>query len=793
MQKLRSQRRKVDRKSHEQSTKTQWADSFWARSVLAPACIALATVAAYANSFGGTFLFDDELWILKNHSIRQLTPISGVLFPDSPLTKGRPVVSLSLAINYALGGYDVWGYHAVNVAIHILAALVLYGVVRRTLLIVGVPTFGVDARSTPPRGGNAAALTAFAVALIWALHPLQTAAVTYIIQRTESLMGLCYLLTLYAVIRGATPPLPLPLGEGRGEGNSTERRPPGQAAFTTYLWYSLAVAACFVGMATKEVMATAPLIVLLYDRTFLAGSFLTALRRRWPLYLGLAATWGVIGWVFWATNFHAGSTGFAVKEFTGWSYLVTQPGVLCHYLRLTVWPVGLCLDYAWPAAKTFGQIVPLGIVIVALLAATVWTLWKRPAIGFLGAWFFVILAPTSSLIPIRDAAFDHRMYLPLAAVILLAVLAAHRAWQWVLDESGANELNSRLLQWAPPLVLLTTLAAALGVATAWRNQAFASQAVAWKDVVNKRPDNARAKNNLANYLAQKREFEAAEDLLKQAIQIDPQYADAHASLGNLYRTKDRYYDAIDEYRLAIRNQPRHALAYDGWGQALMNLDQPREALPKFVAAAEYLPDDAGIRFHLADCLRQLNDAKNAIAQYQEAIRLEPNFSGAENEFGSMLANQGDLDRAIEHYRRAIAIAPNYGLAHSNLGTAYYKKRLVKEAVAEWRESLRWAPENQEVLSSLALTLATAADPTLRNGGEAVEFAERAVKLSKIPDANTLAILAAAYAEAGDFPKAVDAGEQAWTLADSRGQEQLAEGLRPKLRLYRSGKPYHEPQ
>ena len=200
---------------------------------------------------------------------------------------------------------NVWGYHAVNLAIHVLAAWTLFGVTRRTLLL-------------PPlhyRFGLAATPLALAVAMLWTLHPLQTEAVTYVIQRTEALAGLFYLLVLYCVVRGAM---------------STR----------SIFWYIAATVSCLLGMATKEVMATAPLLVLLYDRTFLAGSFREALRRRFGLYLALAATWTVVPALLFSTGFYGGTAGFAVQKFTWWSYLLTQSGVIVHYLRLAFWPLG---------------------------------------------------------------------------------------------------------------------------------------------------------------------------------------------------------------------------------------------------------------------------------------------------------------------------------------------------------------------------------------------------------------------------------------------------------------------
>ena len=177
------------------------------------------------------------------------------------------MVNLSLAINYALGGMATWGYHALNLAIHILAGLTLFGVVRRTLLQPSLLT----------RFGQAALSLALAVAVIWTIHPLQTEAVTYIAQRAESLMGLFYLLTVYCFIRG------------------TESETPG-------IWYKLSVAACLLGMASKEVMISAPLMVLLYDRTFVGGSFRQAWERRRPLYMGLFGTWLLLGYLVVGTH-----------------------------------------------------------------------------------------------------------------------------------------------------------------------------------------------------------------------------------------------------------------------------------------------------------------------------------------------------------------------------------------------------------------------------------------------------------------------------------------------------------
>ena len=301
---------------------------------------------AYANSLSVPFLFDDKTNILENARFQQLWPLEDVLRDTT-----RPVTDLSFAINYALGGPSVRGYHVVNLAVHLLAALVLFGLVFRTLR-------RFDSR---PEHGQRARWQAFAVALLWLLHPLQTESVTYIVQRAEALMGLCFLLTLYCVARGAESP--------HGKGG-----------------YLLAVIACALGMWSKPVMVAAPLVALLYDRAFLARSWREVWRERWALHAGLAATWLLLVVAPSGHETYETTAGFGVKLFSSGSYMLTQLGVIAHYLRLAVWPAGLVFDYSWLPVTSFEEVLLPSLLIGALIAATIWVWRRHPALGFVGAW-----------------------------------------------------------------------------------------------------------------------------------------------------------------------------------------------------------------------------------------------------------------------------------------------------------------------------------------------------------------------------------------------------------------------
>jgi tetratricopeptide (TPR) repeat protein len=236
-------------------------------------------------------------------------------------------------------------------------------------------------------------------------------------------------------------------------------------------------------------MVTAPAMVLLYDRAFLAGSAVEALRKRRGLYASLCATWLVLLFLLAGSHESATSAGVGGYLPSPWHYLLTQPGVLLHYLRLSLWPDALCFDYGWPAAEGAGGAVLPGLALAALLLLSVWGSLRRHPAAWLGLWVFIILAPTSSLLPLGDCAFEHRMYLPLAAVAAGAVVGGHA----LLHKHARPGLLA---------ALAVTAVAALSALTWQRNEVYASEVSMWRDVVRQRPLNLRARNDLAVALSE---------------------------------------------------------------------------------------------------------------------------------------------------------------------------------------------------------------------------------------------------------------------------------------------------
>jgi protein O-mannosyl-transferase len=560
---------------------------------LAATAIVVVGALAYSNSFTGRFIFDDRA-ILEDASIRQLWPPWTAML--SPNNVARPVVGLTLAINYRISGLEVWSYHLVNLLIHLLAALLLFGVVRRAL----------GSTRLRERFGAASTALAASVALVWAVHPLDTQSVTYIIQRGESLMGLMYLATVYAVIRAA---------------DSKSKR-----------WAVAAVLACAVGMATKPVMATAPIITLLFDVIFITGSLKDALARRRGLYAALGATWIILAATVAAPTPADWSVGFKMKSLTPVEYLQTQFGVVTHYLKLALWPEPLVLDYAWPVARTASAIVPYAAIIVVLIIATAWALARRPALGFLGAWFFLILAPTSSVMPIADLAFEHRMYLPLAAVVALFIIGGYWLGQSGLSRMVANAGQRRQLGRLLGAGLLTALIAVLASLTFLRNTYYQNEIVMWADVVKKRPANARAHSNLGMFLAERGE----------------------------------YGEALAHFDEACRLNPEDALAENNLGLTLANLGRITEAIPFYRDALERKPDYTDAHFNLGRALAARGDLEAAKAQFAATVELDPAYAEAYYLWAMTLKKQGRSAEAVEPLRRAVALRPDWAAAAHEL-------------------------------------------------------------------------------------------------------------------------------
>jgi hypothetical protein len=525
------------------------------RRRVAAALIAFAAALVYVPALDGPFIYDDFEAIVENESIRSLTdPPSVWRPPDETPMAGRPLANLSLALSHAMGGLEPRTFRWLNLALHILVGLAIH---RLTVVTLHSPALG-------PRWGAVAEEAALAAALLWTVHPLMSEVVLYLTLRTESLATLFYLVALLAAIRA-----------WRRQGRT--------------VWSALAMIACVAALASKEMAVTAPVMVVLWDWSFRDERPGDLFRERWKLYAALAACWTVTAALL-ATGPRGSSVGFSLS--TGsWDYLLNQCLWIPRYLRLAFWPHPLILDYGFPAAVEPAEALPGALLVLAIAGLTAIGLVRRRPIAFVGAWYLLLLAPSSSFVPIAtEVAAERRVYLATAGVVVLAILAAAAFLRRLGIEPSASRgvLLDRAI-WVPALAL-GAVAGLLAGLTAVRTADYASRVTIWTTVVDALPENFRGHNNRGLALADERRMEEAERSFRAALALREAYPDAQSNLCNVLRERGDLQQALVHCRRALELDPELAEAHNNLGATLGELGALDEAAEHFRRALEI---DAG--------------------------------------------------------------------------------------------------------------------------------------------------------------------------------------------------------
>ncbi len=636
-----------------------------------------AALAAYWNSLGNPLVLDDRVSIEENEGIRDWTDIGRVLSPrrESPVA-GRPLVNVTLALNYALAGVEPTSYRVTNLVIHLLCALLLMGLVRRTL-----------EASTPSAVGAAApGDVAWAVALVWAVHPLNSEVVDYLTQRTESLMALFLFGALYASARA-------------------------HQSVDPWKWQAAAVVSCALGMACKESMVVAPVLVFLIDAWLVYPSVGAAVRARWPFYAALVATWGALAALNWQGP-RIRSAGFGTA--TGpWTYLLNQLPIIVDYLRLSLWPRGLVAMYGEPLALTLGDVWLAGLTVLTLGLATLVALWRRSWYGVAGAWFFIALAPASSIVPIAtEVGAERRMYVPLVAVVCLATWTAGRALHRFQNRRVAS------------LLALGAVTVSLVAGTLARNAEYSSPLRLAQTVLDRRPSSYGSHMMAEALIAEDRTDEAI-PFLRQAMQGSPR---AQFALGVIYFNREQHREAFNELDAFVRREPLllevvtarvimgKVLALDGrWSeaanefrevlrmnpaeaetpallaQALFSADDYRGAIEAYNAYLARAPHDINARCNLGIALLAVDRAEEAIAVLQRNIEVDPNHVASRVNLATALFDLRRPDAALVHAQHAATLEPSSAERHNFLGRVYAVMGRFGDAQQAFQRALQLDP------------------------------------------------------------------------------------------------------
>ncbi len=540
----------------------------------APLLVVALGLLAYSGGSAGVFVFDDHLDITDNVAIREPWPPWRVILDQGQSgVSGRPVVALTYALNYEWCEYQTWGWHWVNVAVHLLTALAVLGCVRRALEL---PRFA-------ERWGARAQGIALAVAAVWVVHPLATGVIMYRGQRVESMMAMFFAATLYCALRAFTAPF-------------------------SRAWPRLAVLACALGTGCKEVIVGAPALVLLFDALFVAGSFKSAWTARRSLHAGLFGTWALIALFVVLAEGRSDSVGFGYSEVGVWQYLTTQAWAVPHYLQLSLWPDPLVFDYGKRPILDVARWLPGGLVVLALLVVTAWGLVRRNPLAFLGAFWFVILAPSSSVLPIvTELIVEHRAYLPSAAVLTLVALAI----------AAALEKLAPSLRLPLALTLTVALVGTFTWLTRARVETYSTEIGIWADTVAKLPENDRAQACYGNDLRVAGRVQEAGERYREAVRLAPQDPYWAANYGTWLLDQGRLEESIAELERSRDLLPTYGMTLQNLGAAYQRRGELERAIATWQAALDQKPPGAS---YVAAQLALLLQGQNREAEALDALR-----------------------------------------------------------------------------------------------------------------------------------------------------------------------------
>jgi protein O-mannosyl-transferase len=617
--------------------------------------LALLAAAVYSNTFYASFHFDDSSSIVANQRIKDLTS-----FRD--LSGSRDVGYLSFALNYQFGGLSVFGYHLVNLLIHIINGFLVYVLVR--LLFRASDSSGAARTTTAP-------WIALAAALLFVAHPIQTQAVTYIVQRFASLAAMFYLLTVVCYLYWRLSP---PDRKSRN------------------LWYAGALIATILAMKTKETSFTLPFMLLLIEAVF----FAPLIRKSWIRLIPFLLTLPIIP-LSHPGALGEGEVGLArqTMDISRWDYLLTQFRVIVTYLRLLIFPVHQNLDYDYPVSHSlfdppvffsFLFLSALFVLALFLLFSSRLTssVSRLTAFGIL--WFFLTLSIESSIIPIRDVIFEHRLYLPSVGFWLAA---------------GTVLIGFSRRRPIVGIMVVGALVTVFSVATYQRNKVWQDELTLWSDVVQKSPQKGRGYNNLGLAYADRNRWSEAIQAYKTALVLRPKFAEAHNNLGYASHELGHREEAVREFQTASALKPDYAEPHNNLGNIYQELGRRDEAVREFQTALTLNPDFADAHNNLGNVYQELGRGDEAVREFQTAMALKPDYAEAHYNLGNVYQELGRHDEAVREYQTSLTLKPDYAEAHYNLGNVYQELGRRDEAVREFQTALTLKPDYAEAHIKLA--------------------------------------------------------------------------------------------
>ena len=575
----------------------------------------LSTLIVYWQTFRYGFYFDDQAIVGSSY----LNSVSDL---ETGIKRNRP---LTVIIWFAIS--SIWGlkpapFHVVAVILHLSCGLALYCMLK-TIKGSGGRIQGSASTTTRNKRqttstsnfqfsifNSQSSFVPLIITAIFLLHPLQTESVVYSFQAMTVLpMALSCLLAVTSYVRYRTEGSKLSL-----------------AAIFVFT---------FIASTARESAIVLPVLLWLVELLFLSEGRVKDSLKKWPLFLGcLILAWAVISIGVSYTNYAKAGMGTGYKGITPFTYLTTQFVVIVRYLSLIFFPVGQNLDYDFPIYNTLFSLKPVLslMVLVMIVIAGLYSFKKKPMFSFGLFWFFLFLAPTSTIVPIKDVIFEHRLYLPLAGIAMSVVSIVESA----SSKSEICNLRPEVFFGGILIILLFSIS----LSTFFRLNVWRDDIVLWSDVVKKSPNKVRP----------------------------------YTHLGAALDKKGRYKDALATYDKALRIKPNSAKIYNLKGLVFAKLGETNTAVSHFLKSLKMHPNKADVHYNLGTVLKKQGKIQRAIVHFSEALRIKPRYLKAHNNLGITLAELGKLEEAIAHFSQALQIKPDDDFSRYNLETVLRLKK-----------------------------------------------------------------------------------------------------------------------
>ena len=733
-----------------QDTKSVSRPVSWRIHGMAMMAICVLGAIAYSNTLHTPFYFDDTPNIVENHRTRvnQLNPVE--LFEASfDNISPRPIAHFSFALNYYFGEYDVFGYHLVNIGIHLINGILVYGLAFNTYELY---VRNVKHSNISPNESTIGLLALFAAG-IFVVHPMQTQAVTYLVQRMASLATLFYLLSLWLYIRGRLSCL-------------------NKAKWT---WWTASIFAGLLAIGTKQIAATLPLAILLYEFYFFQDLSGAWVKQRLKLFLGVTLVFGLVALVYLGKDpFHQIFYRYDQRSFTMGERVLTQFRVVVFYISLVLLPLPSRLNFFHFISTSHSLFDPIStlfsmLTLVGLIGLAVYWARTERILSFSIIWFLLQLVIESSVLAL-EMIFEHRVYLPMFSYALVVPYLVYRlfAGRVVLARSVA-------------VVLL--LCFSLG--TYVRNSDWQDESTLYSDIISKNPKAMRAYVARGTALGKAGDHANALADFERAIELDPDYSDTYMNRGKYFLKQGKPRRAQADLTTAIELAPKFQRAYMSRGDISASLGELDSAVEDYTHSIELAPDFAAAYNNRGIVYGRQGKKELALQDFAQAIALDIYNGQAYFNRGSFYRNLGELDKAIEDFSKAIELEPEVAGVYVGRGSTYESLGNDAEAVADYQQAIALGEDTIPANKRLAWLLASSANASVRNGEQAIENAKRACGLANWQAANCLEALAAAYAEQGEFGRAIEWQNKAIQIAGER----ISPVMLQRLELYRQGNPY----